>query len=65
MRKTDLLAVPQPDLKRLMLYEDEQGTYLFGYDTLEDAGCLWDEWFETVADAENEVQERYQVAPAT
>lgn len=64
MRKIALLAVPQPALKRLMLYEDEHGAYLFGYNTLEDAGCLWDEWFETAAAAEAEAQARYHLAPA-
>ena len=48
-----------------MLYQDEQGVYLFGYDTLEDAGCVWDMWFETAAAAESEAQTSYQVAPDT
>jgi hypothetical protein len=64
MRKIALLPTPQPNLKRLLLHEDAHDVHLFGYDTPEDAGCLWDEWVETVADAEKEAQERYQVAPA-
>lgn len=49
---------------RLMLYEDVQGAYLFGYKTLADAGCQWDTWFETVAAAEEAAFEEYGVSPA-
>ncbi|RSK46616.1 hypothetical protein [Hymenobacter perfusus] len=64
MRKSAILPVPHPDLKRLMLYEDEHGVYLFGYNTLTDAGGLWDSWFETMADAEEAALENYGVASA-
>ena len=64
MCKSAFLSAPRPDLKRLLLYEAEQGTYLFGYNTLADEGCLWDLWFATAADAEAAAQQRYHVGPA-
>ncbi|TGD77944.1 hypothetical protein [Hymenobacter wooponensis] len=65
MRKTASLQQPIADTVRLMLHEDEHGAYLFGYKTLVDAGCQWDTWFETIADAEEAAFEQYGVSAAS
>jgi ribosomal protein L7/L12 len=35
------------------------GVYLFLYDTVEDAACIADLWFETIADAQADAHERF------
>lgn len=34
-----------------MIYNEENGTFLFGYTTIEDCGSQWDEWYETEEEA--------------
>ncbi len=48
-------------VKRLMIHETEGGVYLFGFDRMSDGGGIWDEWYETVADAKEAAQASYQV----
>lgn len=36
------------DLKRLMIYDSEDGVYLFGYDKDSDSSAIWDNLFENV-----------------
>jgi hypothetical protein len=48
-------------IKRLMILETEGGVYLFGFNRVPDSGGMWDEWYETVADAKEAGQEAYQV----
>jgi len=64
MRAIALISQPQSEEKRLMIHATEGGVYLFGYDTIEDAPGLWDEWYETVADAKEAACEQYGVAEA-
>ncbi len=59
----DVTAPNEEKVKRLMIHEDECGTYLFGFDRLRDGGGMWDEWYESVADAKSVAQENYQVSP--
>ncbi|MCC3156124.1 hypothetical protein LJ737_02690 [Hymenobacter sp. 15J16-1T3B] len=61
-----IARVPQPtsDAVRLMIHDGADGVYLFGFDTLEDAGGRWDQWYETVAAAEEVAHAEYGVAPA-
>ncbi len=62
MRKTAQLRSPKTEVVRLMLHATENGVYLFGYDRLDDTECLWDLWYETVADAEATTLAEYDVA---
>ncbi|WP_022825664.1 hypothetical protein [Hymenobacter norwichensis] len=62
MRKTAFITQPVSELKRLMMHETDGGVYLFGYNKIEDASCLWDEWYDSVAEAES-AGEEYGVAP--
>ena len=50
------------EVRRLMIYEDEHGVYLFGFNRVSDGGGLFDEWYETIADAKAAAYEGYQVA---
>lgn len=63
MRKAALVTDADSELKRLMIHKTDEGVYLFGYNTAEDAGCFWDEWYESVAEAEA-ASEEYGVTPA-
>ena len=44
-----------------MIYESEDGVYLFGYDTESDSSSLWDEWYETVEDALESCKTEYNI----
>jgi hypothetical protein len=52
------------DTKRVMIYETGNGAYLFGYNTLEDAGASWDKWYADAQDAKDAALEEYGVNPA-
>jgi len=51
----------EKDIKRLMIHETENGVYLFGFNRVSDGNCMWDEWYETVADAKEAGQAAYEV----
>lgn len=36
------------DVKRLMVYDSEDGVYLFGYNKDSDSSAIWDNWFEKI-----------------
>ena len=54
-----------PVVKRLMIYEYSQGTYLFIYDIEEDGPCSWDQWFETLDETMKRAEEEYGVRPGS
>jgi hypothetical protein len=64
MRKVAILHQPIEGLVRLMLYGDEHGAYLFGYNSLADSSSVWDDWYETVTTAEEVAFEEYKVTSA-
>lgn len=49
------------EVRRVMLMSVQGGTYLFCYNTLEDGPSSSDEWFESVALAEKECEDRYGI----
>jgi hypothetical protein len=61
-----IAQVPQPatSIVRLMIYACPGCVYLFGFDTLQDGGCRWDEGYESVADAQDAAESKYGVCPA-
>lgn len=64
MRLIATVAVPTGEkVKRLLIHDAKEGVYLFGFSRLRDGGGVWDEWYETVADAKAVAQENYQVSP--
>lgn len=48
MRKVANITAPVDDIVRLMIYDCEDGTYLFGYKKLEDCGGEWDQMYSSV-----------------
>jgi hypothetical protein len=61
MRKLTFLKTPTTILK-LMIYERSNETFLFGYDSLADVSCVWDEWYETIEEAEEQAAENFDVS---
>ena len=51
MRKIVDLQNPKNEIKRLMIFNDEYGTYLFGFKKLIDSSAEWDEFYESELDA--------------
>jgi hypothetical protein len=49
-------------VKRLMIHETKDGAYLFGFNQTFDSSGIWDEWYETTADAKEAAQVAYQVS---
>lgn len=47
MRKIVNLTKPKDGIVRLMIYNDNYGTYLFGFKKLEDCSSEFDYWFES------------------
>ena len=60
---TEVHAPNEEKVKRLMIHECAEGTYLFGFNRLRDGGGMWDEWYKSVADAKSVAQATYQAAP--
>ena len=63
MRKVATLRSPANRVVRVMLYEADDGTYLFLYTRVEDGPCEFDHWFESSADAEQAAAESFGVRP--
>lgn len=61
MRKIALVKNNNSEIKRVMLYKDEHGIYLFGYSTIEDCGSTWDQWYETIEDVYSVCEEEYNI----
>ncbi|WP_405252949.1 hypothetical protein [Dokdonia sp. Asnod3-C12] len=61
MRKIVNLTKPKGSIVRLMIFNDDYGTYLFGYKKNEDCAAEWDEWYETENDAMTSVSKNYGV----
>lgn len=49
------------EIKKLMIYESEDGVYLFGYDCVQDTISIWDNWYLTLEEAEDFCEEKYEV----
>ena len=50
MRKVAFVNVVDETLK-LMIYQCDEGIYLFGYECIQDASSKWDNWFEDLETA--------------
>jgi hypothetical protein len=61
MRKIAFVKKDDP-VRKLMIYEEPEGAYLFGYDRVEDGPCIWDQFFQTVDEAEGFAYLDYDVA---
>jgi hypothetical protein len=60
MRKVTFIDLTDAT-KKLMIYESSDGVYLFGYDCLQDSSSAWDNWYETVEEADDYCKMIYNV----
>ena len=61
MRLTANIKQQNSEIVRLMIYDSEDGVYLFGYDSEIDSSALWDYWFENIDDAYESCLEDYGI----
>jgi hypothetical protein len=61
MRKTAMLPTPVDHIVRVMLYAKTDGAYLFLYTRAEDGPSDFDEWYDSLADAERAAAERFGI----
>jgi hypothetical protein len=59
MRKVATIPNPTDDIRRVMTYAINGGAYLFLYTSLKDGPCEFDEWYDSLALAEQEANQRY------
>ena len=62
MRKIAFISEQNKEnIKKVMIYENNSGVYLFGYDTILDCNALFDEWYEYLNDAEESCEREYNI----
>ncbi len=49
------------DIKKLMIYKDDFGVYLFGYNCLQDTSSIFDNFYDTIDNAEEYCQDEYNI----
>jgi hypothetical protein len=64
MRKIVSLNNPDNEIKRLMLYTNNNETYLFWFKTLCDSSSDWDEWYEWEIDAIERCIKDFKINPS-
>src|SRR5690606_11972755 len=62
MRKIATLQNSKNEIKRLMIYNDEYGTYLFGFKKLTDCSAEWDIFYESESEAMEICEDEYGIA---
>ena len=60
MRKLSFVEIPDV-IRKLTIYESDEGVYLFGYNCLQDASAIWDNWYENIAIADEFCEKIYGV----
>jgi hypothetical protein len=61
MRRAALVLRSKEGVKRVILYEADDGVYLFLSRSIHDAGSFADEWYVSVEDAEAVCRERFGI----
>lgn len=59
MRKYSILKEPVNDIKKVMIYEMDDGVYVFLYNTVMDVSGFAHNWYKTLEDAEEVCSENY------
>lgn len=49
------------EIRKLLIYQSDEGVYLFGYDCLQDTSSKWDNLFMTLEDAKEYCQDIYEI----
>ena len=60
MRKLAFIDIID-ETRKLIIYQSDEGVFLFGYDCLQDTSSKWDNWFMTVAEAEEYCRDIYKI----
>jgi hypothetical protein len=60
MRKLAFIDIVDK-IQKLMIYQSEEGVFLFGYDCLQDTSSIWDNWFMTMEEANEYCQNVYKI----
>ena len=61
MRKVALVRNGHRSIKRVIIYQHDDGVYLFPCATLEDGSAIGDEWYESLAAAEEACSRGYGI----
>lgn len=61
MRKVAAVQNNHSEIRRVILYETDEGVYLFPCSTEEDGSAIGDEWFESVSLAEQVCRDDYGI----
>lgn len=61
MRKYAILKIPVNNIKKIMIYECDEGVYVFKFDTINDAPSIGDNWFDNLEDAEELCKTKYNI----
>jgi biofilm protein TabA len=49
------------EIRKLIIYQSDEGVFLFGYDCLQDTSSKWDNWFMNVEEADAYCHDIYKV----
>jgi hypothetical protein len=61
MRKIATVKNNHPDIKQVMVYECEDGVYVFPFASLEDGSGVGDEWYQSVTEADAVSESEYGI----
>ncbi|MCR8630884.1 hypothetical protein [Paenibacillus radicis (ex Xue et al. 2023)] len=61
MRKYVVLEKPVDSVKKVMIYESNEGVVVFLYNTDEDKSCSADQWYEGIQDASDYCIEQFNI----
>jgi hypothetical protein len=60
MRKLAFIDIID-EIRKLMIYQSDEGVFVFGYDCLQETSSKWDNWFMTVEEAVEYCQDVYKI----
>jgi hypothetical protein len=61
MRKVANVKNKYPDVNRVMIHQYESGVYVYSFSSLDDSFCAWDEWYESVEEADKVCKKEYGI----
>ena len=61
MRKLATVKNNHPTVKQVMIYESEDGVYVFPFDSLEDGSAIGDEWYQSLSEADSMCENEYGI----
>jgi hypothetical protein len=61
MRKLATVKNDHPDVKQVIIYECEDGVYVFRFASFEDGSAISDEWYQSVIEADAMCENEYGI----